>query len=162
MFCLVTHDRGMLKKIETPLEWFRLQSPLSEYMSILSRSSVSLQISTHTPEWIGALWDFNILPRIVFVKMNPWFKDNLVFYITIITHLTTQWPAHVSPQSLLFLCIPWQCHSDHIQGTSWKNTRNQSEHQNNYSILWRGLHKSVSVFLCRVKFKPRVTECCIN
>lgn len=89
-------------------------------------------------------------------------KDNLVFYITIITHLTTQWPAHVSPQSLLFLCIPWQCHSDHIQGTSWKNTRNQSEHQNNYSILWRGLHKSVSVFLCRVKFKPRVTECCIN
>ena len=51
--------------IETPLEWFSLQSSLSEYMSILSRSSVSLQISTHTSEWIG---DLSILPRIVFVK----------------------------------------------------------------------------------------------
>lgn len=51
--------------IETPLEWFSLQSSLSVYMSILSRSSVSLQISTHTSEWIG---DLSILPRIVFVK----------------------------------------------------------------------------------------------
>lgn len=145
----------MLKMIETPIEWFSLQSSLSEYMSILSHSPVSLQISTHTPDWIVALWDLSILPRIFSVKNESPMKDNLVFYITIITHLTTQWPAHVSPQSLLFLCIPWQCHSDHIQGTSWKNTRNQSEHQNNYSILWRGLHKSVSVFLCRVKFKPK-------
>ena len=141
--------------IETPIEWFSLQSSLSEYMSILSHSPVSLQISTHTPDWIVALWDLSILPRIFSVKNESPMKDNLVFYITIITHLTTQWPAHVSPQSLLFLCIPGQCHSDHIQGTSWKNTRNQSEHQNNYSILWRGLHKSVSVFLCRVKFKPK-------
>lgn len=78
MFCLVTHDRGMLKMIETPLEWFSLQSSLSEYMSILSRSSVSLQISTHTSDWIGVLWDLSILPRIVFVKMNPWWKIILI------------------------------------------------------------------------------------
>ena len=69
----------MLKMIETPIEWFSLQSSLSEYMSILSRSSVSLQISTHTPDWIVALWDLSILPRIFFVKNESPIKDNLVF-----------------------------------------------------------------------------------
>lgn len=59
--------------IETPLEWFSLQSSLSVYMSILSRSSVGLQISTHTSEWIG---DLSILPRIVFVKNESLMKDN--------------------------------------------------------------------------------------